>query len=73
MLPKDQDSGTRTGTNADVAPGLKSQSSTYPKFASTLLLFCVTHIDSCWLSKAIKNTSHTKDDKKKMRIGLFWH
>ncbi len=44
---KDQDAGIYTDTTADVAPGLKSHSITYPEFASSPLLLCVTHIDSC--------------------------
>lgn len=44
---KDRDAGIYTDTTADVAPGLKSHSSAYPKFASAPLLLCVTHIESC--------------------------
>lgn len=44
---KDRDAGISSVTTADVAPRLKSHNSMYPKFASTPLLLCVTHIDTC--------------------------
>lgn len=34
---KDQETGTWTCTTADAAPGLKPQSSTYPKFSDSPL------------------------------------
>lgn len=44
---KDQDAVIFSVTTAEVAPGLRSHSTMYPKFVSAPLLLCVTHTDSC--------------------------